>query len=225
MLLPAPQPLTYLITSGATTVQTNPASEEFAGLIELVTVAVSAEVSLFQIREKNLSARVLYELTTRAVEITRDSKTRLLVNDRADIAKAAGADGVHLASHSIKPAVIRRTFGDDFLIGVSTHSNCEARAAATAFANFAVLGPIYFTDSKREYGDPLGLAALTSIASSLKPFPIVALGGVTVHNASECFSAGAAGVAGISLFQDREALANTVAQVNHAFRIVKAGKL
>src|SRR6185369_15178481 len=101
---------------------------------------VDAEVPLFQIREKSLSARALYELVVGAVSITRGSKTRLLVNDRVDVARAAGADGVHLTAHSLPADVVRSTCGPDFLIGVSTHSREEAQAARAGGADFVVFG-------------------------------------------------------------------------------------
>src|ERR1700730_17333893 len=95
MALTLAKPITYLITSGETTAETTPSTEDFARLPKLVSAAVAAGVNLIQLREKDLKARVLYELASRAVAITRGSSTRLLVNDRADIARAAGADGIH----------------------------------------------------------------------------------------------------------------------------------
>lgn len=212
------QPIIYLITSGATTVQTTPASEEFADVLKLVAAAVAADVSHLQIREKNLNARVLFELTTQAAELTRRGQTRLLVNDRADIAKAAGADGVHLTTRSLNAAVVRRTFGPDFVIGVSTHSVDEARVAREAKADFAVWGPVFATASKRPYGDPQGTEQLRTVAQELTPFPIVALAGVTVSNVSDCFHAGASGIAGIRLFRNPESLAETVKRIRDSFK-------
>src|SRR5688572_32912526 len=93
--------------------------------------AVAAAVPLVQIREKSLSARVLYELTIRATAIARGSTTRLLVSDRFDIARAAGAGGVHLTSCSLPAGVVRSIFGEDFVIGVATHApttDVEGRA-------------------------------------------------------------------------------------------------
>jgi thiamine-phosphate pyrophosphorylase len=209
-------PISYLITSGATTVQTTPASEEFGSILQLVAAAVTAKVSLIQIREKHLSARVLCELTTRAAALTRSSNTRLLVNDRADIARAAGADGVHLTTRSLAPAVIRSTFGDDFLIGVSTHSAAEARAARVAQADFVVWGPVFTTESKRTYGEPLGTVRLESITKELAPFPVIALGGVNEDNAAACFEAGASGIAGIRVFRDPENLAEIINRIGKA---------
>ena len=145
---------------------------------------------------------MLYELTTRAAKITGGSKTRLLVNDRADIARAAGADGVHLTGRSLPANVVRNIFGPEFVIGVSTHSLAEARAAQAAGADFVVFGPIFDTESKRAFGPPQGLAKLREIARELRGFPVIAIGGVTPDNIDECISAGATGVAGISMFED-----------------------
>lgn len=213
---PVKPPISYLITSGATTAQTTPASEEFASILQLVLAAVTAKVSLIQIREKQLSGRVLCELTTRAAALTRSSNTRLLVNDRADIARAAGADGVHLTTRSLAPEVIRHTFGDDFLIGVSTHFAAEARAARDARADFAVWGPVFATESKSTYGEPLGTDRLDSITKELAPFPVIALGGINLDNAIACLEAGASGIAGIRLFSDPENLAEIIDRIGKA---------
>lgn len=217
MPLKAHTPIIYLITSGETTVQTTSASEEFSALLKLVSAAVAANVPLLQLREKNLSTRVLYELATVAAGITRGSDTRLIVNDRADVASAAGADGVHLTTSSLETAIVRRTFGDDFLIGVSTHSPEEARAARDAKADFAVLGPIFETASKRMYGEPLGSEKLRQVANELATFPVLALGGVTLRNAAGCFRVGASGIAAIRLLRDPDSVASVVQAIRAAF--------
>ena len=170
----------------------------------------AAGVTLVQLREKNLTARTLYELCARAARITRGNKTRLLVNDRADIARAAGCDGVHLTTRSFRAADVRRAFGDDFLIGVSAHSLAEARAAADGGADFATFGPIFDTPSKRIYGPPVGLARLREAARALAPFPLVALGGITLENAAGALDAGARGIAAIRLLNDAQILAAAV---------------
>jgi thiamine-phosphate pyrophosphorylase len=217
MALKLPSPLLYLITSGRTTAQTTPASKDFSEILDLIDAAVSARINLVQIREKNLNARVLFELATRGAQIVRSSDTRLLVNDRADIAYSAGAHGVHLTTTSIEPAVVRETFGDDFLIGVSTHSTAEAVRARDGGSDFAVFGPVFPTASKQSYGDPVGLEALRKCTSTLAPFPILALGGVATENIRDCFRAGAAGVAAIRLFADAAKLATVSALVRSAF--------
>jgi thiamine-phosphate pyrophosphorylase len=206
--------LTYLITSGATTAATTSSTEDFSAILKLVSAAVSAEVSLIQLREKNLSALVLYELTKCAVALTKGSNTRLLVNDRADIAKAAGADGVHLTSTSLRAATIRRTFGRDFLVGVSAHSLPDAVVARDDGADFVVLGPVFETASKRIYGEPLGLSQLENVIKELKAFPVIALGGITLANAEECLRVGAAGVAGITIFNEPSLLAETTEYIS-----------
>ena len=190
-----PNPIICLITSGEATNHT--LATDVARLAALISAAVAARVSLIQLREKKLSARALYELTKSAASLTAGSSTRLLVNDRADIARAAGADGVHLTTHSLEAETVRRAFGKDFLIGVSTHGLAEVRAARDGGANFAVFGPIFPTPSKEIYGEPLGLEALREAALALKPFPLIALGGVTKENSASALKAGASGVAAI----------------------------
>ena len=174
---------------------------------------MAAKIDLIQIREKHLSARVLYHLSTSAVGITSKSATKLLVNDRADIAAAAGADGVHLASSSLLPDIVRRTFGAEFLIGVSTHSLEEAAAAVRSDADFVVFGPVFDTLSKRQYGEPQGLPALRRVTAKLAPFPVLALGGVTLDNAADCIHAGATGIAAIRILNDRLQLARVVNEI------------
>lgn len=213
MMLQNQKPILYLITRGATTAATSPASKEFQDILALVRAAVAAGVNLIQLREKQLTARTLYELTAGAAAITRGTATSLLVNDRADIARAAGADGVHLASNSIEPAVIRQTFGKDFVIGVSTHSQAELLRARDASADFAVFGPVFETSSKAQYGSPVGLQSLSEVARAVAPFPVLALGGVSFANARECLRAGAAGIAAISLFAEPSSLQSTVAAI------------
>ena len=204
------KPILYLITRGATTETTTPESEEFQRILRQVSAAVNAGIPLIQIREKQLTARVLFELTVKVVDIARGSSTRVLVNDRADIAAGAGADGVHLTTRSLTPEVIRKTFGAKFLVGVSTHSVTEARSAWMEQADFAVFGPIFPSASKAKYGPPLGLSELAEAAREPASFPLIALGGISLENVNCCLFAGAAGIAGITLFGEPNSLANTV---------------
>jgi thiamine-phosphate diphosphorylase len=197
MLLNLPRPIIYPITSGKATPQTIP------DILRLVRAVVEAEVPQFQIREKSLPARVLYELTSRAAEITRGSKTRLLVNDRSDIARAAGADGVHLTTRSLPADVVRGIYGSEFLIGVSTHSLEEALAARDAGADFIVFGPVF---EKLGFGAPQGLDKLRQVAGELGEFPVLAIGGITLENFHACLNVGASGVAAIRLLSNPETL-------------------
>jgi thiamine-phosphate pyrophosphorylase len=214
MTLNLSKPILYLITRGATVEATKPECEEFRNLLQQASAAVTAGIQLIQIREKQLTARVLFELTARVVVIARGSSTRVLVNDRADIAASAGADGVHLTTRSLTPEVIRKMFGANFLIGASTHSLTEARAACREGADFAVFGPIFPSPSpspsKGKHGPALGVAPLIETMRELAPFPLLALGGISIENVNECLSAGASGIAGITLFGEPHTLAKTV---------------
>ena len=200
----------YPITSGTTSPETTPDDPQFSRILRLLRAAVDAEVPLFQIREKSLPARVLFELVAHAAEIARGSKTRLLVNDRSDIARAAGADGVHLTTSSLPVEVVRDTFGEEFLIGASTHSLGEVRAAEVAGADFVVFGPVFETESKRAYGEPQGLGKLREVTREVGEFPVVAIGGITTENVGECFDAGARGVAAIGMLNDIENMSSIV---------------
>lgn len=195
-------PLLYLITSGKTTTRTTPASEDFSNVLQLIQTAVGARIDLVQIREKNLSGSVLYELSERAAGITKGSATKLLVNDRADIAVAAGADGVHLTTSSLPTRVVRQAFGHELIIGVSTHSQEEAELARQSEADFVVFGPVFETPEKEKYGEPQGLKQLERITAKLGPFPVLALGGITVASVSDCIQAGARGIAAIRMLND-----------------------
>lgn len=215
MTLDLTKPILYLITSGATTEFSTPGSPEFENIIELVSAAVDARIQLVQLREKELTARHLFLLTVRAAEITRGTSTRLLVNDRADVAVAAGADGVHLSTRSLAPRIVRETFGQNLLIGASTHSLSEAVTARDDGADFAVFGPVFDTASKAKFGAPLGIEVLEQVVKSVAPFPILALGGTSEENAADCLLAGAAGVSGISMFNGVSTLKETVATIQH----------
>jgi thiamine-phosphate pyrophosphorylase len=204
------RPILYLITRGATTEGTTSDAPEFALILEQVSAAVAAGINLIQIREKQLTTRVLFELVERASDLTRGTNTRLLVNDRADVAVGAGADGVHLTVQSLDAAMIRKTFEKEVLIGTSTHSLAAAGFAQEQGADFIVFGPVFETQSKKLFGPPLGLKKLADVARELRDFPVLALGGISVANAQDCFAAGAQGIAGISLFSDPQTLVQTV---------------
>src|SRR6266446_7455426 len=214
MMLHLPKPILYLITRGATTEATRPDSDEFQNILRQVSAAVTAGIQLIQIREKQLTAQVLFELTAGVVAVARGSSTRVLINDRADIAATAGADGVHLTTTSLTPDVIRKTFGAKFLIGASTHSLAEARDAFGQGADFAVFGPIFPSPSKAKYGAPLGPSKLAEATRDLAQFPLLALGGISLENANECLLAGASGIAGITLFGASNELAITAEKIN-----------
>jgi thiamine-phosphate pyrophosphorylase len=148
---------------------------------------------MIQVREKDLSASELFDLVCKVRDLAAGSKTRVLVNDRLDIALAAGVDGVHLPANGL-PAERVRPFVK--LLGVSTHTVEESLSAQKAGADFIVFGPIFDSPGK----SAVGLEPLKKVAASVK-IPVLAIGGINAANADEVLNAGAAGIAGIRLFQ------------------------
>ncbi|MGH7784377.1 MAG: thiamine phosphate synthase, partial [Candidatus Binatia bacterium] len=178
----------------------------FAGetgqIFEILNAAIEARVPMFQIREKQLSAKHLFTLTSEAVKIARGSETRIFVNDRADSAAAACADGVQLTEISLPPDVVRLSF-PGLLLGVSTHSVGSVAAAARAGADFALFGPIFGTPGKLNMQ---GLDKLRQACDAAVNFPVVAIGGIDGSNIRQVFRAGASGFASIRFLNSKENL-------------------
>ncbi len=198
----------YLITKGdATPVNFE---QNRCEMINIIRVAVDEKVPLIQVREKQLTGRQLFELTVEAAKITRGTSTYLLVNDRADIALAAGADGVHLAANSLPVNIIRDNLPRNFIIGASTHSLEAAKKAVERGANFIVFAPVFETPGK---GLGVGLSVLKGVCEELRPFPVLALGGIDETNYTEVLAAGASGFAAIRSFSDPDKLRSICAKL------------
>jgi thiamine-phosphate pyrophosphorylase len=159
--------------------------------------ALQAGVKYIQLREKRLPTRMILDMAYWMIELVREYGAKLLINDRVDIALAVGADGVHLGQKSLPAHAVRKITGDNFLIGVSTHSLHEALEAEKDGADFITLGPIYQTPSKLRYGDPVGVDIIKKVKSQVS-VPVLAIGGVKTDTVHEVVSEGADGVAVIS---------------------------
>jgi thiamine-phosphate pyrophosphorylase len=181
-------------------------------LLRKIAEAVSCEIALIQLREKDLPTRELEALAHAALRIVRPlgtetrETTRLLINSRTDVAVACGADGVHLRSDDISPSEVQRIWAEAghssrALVSVSCHSALEVARAASEGADFAVFAPVF---EKRDapQANPAGLDGLREACR--QKISVFALGGVTIENAGDCLDAGAAGVAAIRLFQEND---------------------
>lgn len=175
--------------------------EEF---LQAVEVALKAGVKAFQLREKDLTARQLYFLAKKLREITRRCDALLFINDRVDIALAVEADGVHLPQSGLPAHVVRKTWKDRFLIGVSTHSLKEAEEASE-WADFITFGPIFYTPSKAQYGEPVGIENLKKVKESVK-CKVFAIGGIKPENLTEVlpYCDGVAVITGVLAQKDIE---------------------
>jgi len=174
------------------------ASQDREAWIDRVVAGLNAGANMVQIREKNLDARELLELTRLTVAFAGEAP--VVVNSRVDVAIAAGAAGAHLPAHSIA-ASRWRSIAPGFLMGVSCHTLTELRQAELDGADYAIFGPVFAPLSKTSDLTPLGLDGLRAAARSVN-IPVFAIGGITTANASACFEAGARGVAAISLFRE-----------------------
>ena len=178
----------------------------------VVEAALRGGAQAFQLREKDLNTKALYELAEVLLKRTRRERATLLINDRIDVALALDLDGVHLAQSSLPPAVTRRLLGERKLIGVSCHSLAEAVEAQEGGADFIVLGPIYEPLSKAPYGPPFGPRIITETRQKVS-IPIFAIGGIKAENIHEVLAASADGVAVVSAVMSAEDVAGAAAQL------------
>jgi thiamine-phosphate diphosphorylase len=168
-----------------------------ARLPEQFRAAIRDGVELIQIRERDLPAAELAALVRDAVGAARGSATRILVNDRLDVALACGADGVHLRADSVAAREVRRIAPAGFLITQAIHSADEARRAVDV--DYIVAGTVFATASKPDADRWLGIDGLRAVVNA-SPAPVLAIGGVTPDRIREILRTGAAGIAAIGLF-------------------------
>jgi len=160
-------------------------------LVEVVRAALDGGLPAVQLRDKDLGGRALFLLAERLRDATARAGALLLVNDRLDVALAAGADGVHLGGGALPVAVARGLLPAGALVGQSVHAAGEAAASA---ADFVCFGPVHDTPAKRVFGPPQGLARLADAVRAARQ-PVLAIGGVEAGNVAPLRAAGAAGVA------------------------------
>jgi thiamine-phosphate pyrophosphorylase len=190
------------------------AGEQERRLLAKIAESAAAGVDYIQLREKDLSMRALEEMAGKAMAALRGSRTKLLINSRTDVVLASGAQGVHLPANDLPASEVRAIFdracGDRAhvaraVIGVSTHSLVDVASAESHGADFAVFGPVF---GKGSTANSEGLEQLRRVChrahAASPPMPVFALGGITLDNAQQCIEAGAAGIAGIRLFQERD---------------------
>ncbi len=180
-----------------------------------IQLALDSGVDWIQIREKDLQGRALFELAASIPPSPAQprGRIRILINDRLDVACAAGAGGVHLGANSLPVKIVKhwrsQSARADFLIGTSCHSIEDAIRAEHDGADYVFFGPLFHTPSKERFGPPQGLPALAAVCRAVK-IPVLAIGGVDLSNAGRCIGAGAAGIAAIRLFQNAPDVAELV---------------
>jgi thiamine-phosphate diphosphorylase len=167
-------------------------------LLTLIRDAAEAGIDLIQIRERELEARQLAATVSEAVSAVSGTGTRIVVNERLDVALASGAHGVHLRADSMTTEDARSISPPGFLVGRSVHGTEDARCASSA-ADYLIAGTVFATQSKPGLDRLLGLEGLAKIARAAT-VPVLAIGGINLRNAAAVADAGAFGAAGISLF-------------------------
>jgi thiamine-phosphate pyrophosphorylase len=183
-------------------------------LDEVVAAAVRGGVTLVQLREKARSDAEIVERARALKNLLERLDVPLIVNDRVEVARAAGADGVHLGQDDLDAARARAILGSDKLIGVSAGTAAEAARVDKAAADYVGIGSVYATPTKPDAGAPIGVAGLSDLAAALAPLPAVAIGGIGAGNAAQVMASGATdGIAVVSAIcgaEDPEAAARAL---------------
>jgi thiamine-phosphate pyrophosphorylase len=165
---------------------------------EQVARLIQGGATFIQLREKHLSPREFYVEAEEALKVARSNGVKLVINDRADIALALGADGVHLGQDDMPPRAARALLGERAVIGCSTHSVEQAIAAARLPVDYIAVGPVFATTSKEKPDPQVGLEGLRRVREAVGSVKLVAIGGVTHENGPSVLAAGADSVAVIS---------------------------
>lgn len=187
--------------------------------LQQVIAAVAGGVTVVQLRAKDVSGRTFYETALALRQRLDFLSVPLIINDRLDIAMAIDAAGLHVGQDDLPPQVVRRLWGDQKVVGVSTHSVAEAQAAAAAGANYLGAGAMFATATKT---DTTCLALHDLTAMTAVPVPIVAIGGIKAENTALVMTSGCAGVAvssAIMAAEDAKQAAMAIKQ-----QIIAAGK-
>ncbi|BAF58824.1 thiamine monophosphate synthase [Pelotomaculum thermopropionicum SI] len=158
--------------------------------IEVVAQMIEAGIKVIQYREKERPARQKYEECLKIREMTREAGVTFIVNDHVDLALLVDADGVHLGQDDLPADRVRELVGDKMIIGLSTHSPAQARAAEKMGVDYIGVGPIFATKTKKDVCDPVGLEYLEFVVKNIS-LPFVAIGGIKEHNIAEVSSRGA----------------------------------
>ena len=208
-------PLLCYVTDRRSLTEAKP-QDSLVALPEKIEQLIAAGIDVVQIREKDLPAAQLASLTRQSLRAAAQRsgptriQARILLNDRLDVAIAERAHGVHLGEKSLpvldakrlaESAMRKQAVDEAFLVGASCHSLGAAQAAQRDGADYIFFGPVFPTPSKAGYGEPQGLTRLAEVCRAVS-IPVLAIGGITLENASACIGAGAAGIAAIRLFQD-----------------------
>jgi thiamine-phosphate pyrophosphorylase len=185
--------------------------------LELIAAAVRAGIELIQIRERRFDDRSLAALTRRAVELARNSASRIIINDRADIALSAGASGVHLRGSSFAAGRVRALAPPGFLIGRSVHTLSEATAVeVSGGCDYLFFGTVFPSSSKPSDHAVAGLEALRAVCGAVR-LPVLAVGGISVETARQVAEAGASGIAGINVFETARSMSAIVSALRRQF--------
>lgn len=183
---------------------------------EDVRQALIAGVEIIQLRDKIATSGDLYREAKTLMALCIGTKSKLIINDRVDIALAVNADGVHLGQEDIPCEVARQLLGEKKIIGVTVHSLNEALNAEKASSDYLGVSPIFVTHTKSDSGTPCGLETLREIRAQCK-IPIVAIGGINLQNASEVIKAGADMICAISAVLTKKDVVEEIGRFQRRF--------